>query len=102
MWKVEYTKRFLRELSSLPKEIQAQAEGIVFGELLTTSPFSLGYLERMTGYPDKYKIRIGNYRIGITIDKQKSLIICQRIAHRKDIYRITTVPTFMIESALTC
>ena len=64
MWKVEYTKRFLKELSELPKEMRAQAEGIVFGELLTANPFSLGYLERMTGFPDKYKIRIGNYRIG--------------------------------------
>ena len=88
MWKVEYTKRFLKELSELPKEIQAQAEGIVFGELLTNNPFLLGYLERMAGYPDKYKIRIRSYRIGITIDKQNNLIICQRIAHRKDIYRI--------------
>jgi mRNA interferase RelE/StbE len=88
MWKVEYTKRFLKELSELPKEIQTQAEGIVFGDLLSGSPFSLGYVERMAGHRDKYKIRIGSYRIGITIDKQSGLIICQRIAHRKDIYRI--------------
>lgn len=88
MWKVEYTRRFLKELSELPKEIQSQAEGIVFKDLLATNPFSLGYLERMTGYPNKYKIRIGSYRIGLAIDKQNRLIICQRIAHRKDIYRI--------------
>ena len=88
MWKVEYTKRFLKELSALPKEIQTQVESIVFGEFLTKNPFSLGYLEHMTGYPDKYKIRIGSYRMGITVDKRNHLIICQRIAHRKDIYRI--------------
>lgn len=88
MWKIEYTKRFLKELSKLSKDVQVQAEKIVFDELLTTNPFELGYLERMTGYSDKYKIRIGNYRIGITLDKQNQLIICQRIAHRKDIYRI--------------
>ena len=88
MWKVEYTKRFLKELSELPKEIRVQAEGIVFGDLLTDDPFSLGYLERMTGYPGKYKLRIGSYRIGISIDKQRNLLICQRVAHRKDIYRI--------------
>jgi len=88
MWKVEYTKRFLKELSELPKEIQVQVEGIVFKELLTDNPFSLGFLERMSGYPDKYKIRLGSYRIGITIDKKKNIIMCQRIAHRKDIYRI--------------
>lgn len=88
MWKVEYTKCFLKELSELPKEIQAQTEGIVFEELLTDSPFTLGYVERMKGYPNKYKIRLGNYRIGITIDKQANLITCQRATHRKDIYRI--------------
>ena len=88
MWKVEYTKRFLKELSELPREIQAQSEDIVFKDLLTANPFSLGYLEHMVGYSDKYKIRIGSYRIGITVDKRNGLIICQRIAHRKDIYRI--------------
>jgi mRNA interferase RelE/StbE len=88
MWKVEYTKRFLKELSELPKGVQVQAERIVFEELLTSNPFSLGYLERMRGYPDKYKIRLGDYRIGIIIDKKNNLVTCQRIAHRKDIYRI--------------
>ena len=88
MWKVEYTKRFLKELSKLPNEIRVQAEKIVFGELLSSNPFDLRYLERMTGYPDKYKIRIGKYRIGIAMDKTKKVLICQRIAHRKDIYKV--------------
>ena len=88
MWKVEYTKRFLKELSKLHKDVQTHTEKIVFDELLSTDPFELGYLEHMTGYPDKYKIRIGRYRIGITMDKTQKLLICQRIAHRKDIYRI--------------
>jgi mRNA interferase RelE/StbE len=88
MWKIEYAKRFLKELSELPEEIRTQAESIVFEELLTNNPFGLGYVERMRGYPDKYKIRIGDYRIGITIDKKNNLVICQRIAHRREIYRI--------------
>ena len=87
MWKVEYTKRFLKEMAELPADVQSQAESIVFGELLTANPFSLGYVERMKGYPDKYKIRIGDYRIGLTIDKKDNLIVCQRIANRKDIYK---------------
>ena len=88
MWNISYTKRFLKELSKLPRHIQGQAEKIVFQELPSTNPFNLEYLEHMTGYPDKYKIRIGKYRIGITIDKSQKLLICQRIAHRKDIYKI--------------
>ena len=88
MWKVEYTKRFLKELSRLPKEIQIRVEKIVFKELLKDNPFELRYIEQMKGYSDKYKIRIGSYRIGITIDKINKLLICQCIAHRKDIYRM--------------
>lgn len=88
MWKVEYTKRFLKELSRLPDEIQVQAEKVVFKELFSANPFDLGYLEQMTGYPDKYKIRIGKYRLGVTMDKREKVLTCQRIAHRKDIYKI--------------
>ena len=88
MWKVEYKKRFLKELSKLPEDIQLEAERIVFEELTSKNPFLLGYLKQMKGYPDKYKIRIGQYRIGIAIDKQNEMIICSRIAHRKDIYRL--------------
>jgi mRNA interferase RelE/StbE len=88
MWKVEYKKRFLKELSKLPEVVRSQAEKVVFEELICEKPFDLGYLEQMRGYPEKYKIRIGQYRIGITVDKQKGILVCNRIAHRKDIYRI--------------
>ncbi len=88
MWRVEYSKKFLKALSRLPATIQAQTEKIVFDDLISGSPFELGYVEQMSGYPDKYKIRIGRYRIGITIDKNNKTIFCQRIAHRKDIYKV--------------
>jgi mRNA interferase RelE/StbE len=42
----------------------------------------------MKGYPDKYKIRVGDYRIGLTVDAPTKTLICQRVAHRRDIYRI--------------
>jgi len=88
MWKVEYKKRFLKELSKLPEDVQAQVEKTAFEGLICVNPFDLGYFEQMKGYPGKYKIRIGQYRLGITIDKQKKMIVCNRIAHRKDIYRV--------------
>jgi mRNA interferase RelE/StbE len=42
----------------------------------------------MKGYPDKYKIGVGDYRIGITVDKKTQILICQRIAHRREIYKV--------------
>jgi hypothetical protein len=41
MWKVEYTKRFLKELSALPDNIQGRVEVIVFQELKTENPYGL-------------------------------------------------------------
>ena len=88
MWKVKYTKRFLKELSKLPENIQEKVENIVFTELKEGDPFSLGYVERLKGFRDKYKIRVGNYRIGLKIDKERKEVICLRVAHRKDIYKL--------------
>jgi len=57
MWKIEYTKRFLKELASLPKDIRSRIESIVFEEFNSSNPFELGYFSKLKGYSDKYKIR---------------------------------------------
>ena len=49
MWKVEYTKRFLKELASLPQDIQSSIRLIVFQELEADNPYGLGYLKKMKG-----------------------------------------------------
>ena len=88
MWKVEYTKRFLKDIASKPQDIQSRIKLIVFNELESNNPFELRYLSKMKGYKDKYKIRVGDYRVGLTIDKKGQTIICQRDAHRREIYNI--------------
>jgi mRNA interferase RelE/StbE len=54
----------------------------------STRIFELGFLEKMKGYSDKYKLRVGDYRVGLTIEKENQVIVCERIAHRREIYRI--------------
>jgi mRNA interferase RelE/StbE len=87
MWKVEYSRKFLKELATLPENIRTRVEPIVFEELESDNPFELGYLEKMKGYSDKYKIRVGDYRVGITVEKLSQTLTCERIAHRREIYR---------------
>jgi hypothetical protein len=55
MWEIEYNKRFLKELASLPKDIRCRIELIVFQELEAENPFESRYLEKLKGYQDKYK-----------------------------------------------
>ncbi len=40
---------------------------------------------KLKGYPDRYKIRLGNYRIIYKIESANEILITA-IAHRKDIY----------------
>ncbi|WP_456324913.1 type II toxin-antitoxin system RelE family toxin [Desulfonauticus submarinus] len=82
MWKVKYTKKFLKKLSKVPKDIQEKIEEIVFTELKEKGPYSLGYVEKLKGFKNKYKIRLGDYRIGLRIDKEKQEVICLRVAQR--------------------
>ena len=42
-------------------------------------------LKKLSGANNYYRIRIGNYRIGLSIDKNKVNLI--RFLHRKEIYR---------------
>lgn len=43
-------------------------------------------IKKLKGFNNAYRIRSGNYRIGIFVEGEK--IQFARIAHRKDIYKI--------------
>ncbi len=42
-------------------------------------------LQKLKGYNTFYRIRIGNYRLGIEVEK--NTLIFTRFLHRKDIYK---------------
>lgn len=42
-------------------------------------------IKKLQGYENAYRIRVGDYRIGIIFDGET--IVFQRVLHRKDIYR---------------
>ncbi|MEH2232983.1 MAG: type II toxin-antitoxin system RelE/ParE family toxin [Nostoc sp.] len=42
-------------------------------------------LKKLQGYENAYRIRVGDYRIGLIFDGET--VLFQRVLHRKDIYR---------------
>ena len=83
--KINYRKRFLKELSKIPLGIRSRMETFVFDELpKANSILELGTIERMKGYQSYCKIRFGSYRIGIKMEKDQ--VILERAMHRKNIY----------------
>jgi mRNA interferase RelE/StbE len=77
----------LKELAGLPKEMRERVEALVFSDEIPHDPFLRGRVQKLVGYQKYYKIRIGNYRVGVKIDPVDHIIVFQRVLHRKEIYR---------------
>jgi len=83
---VEYRKKFLKELSKIPSKTRKNIEHFVFEELQSyTAINESAKIEKLKGYRNYYKVRFGDYRIGLQIKRNK--IICERVLHRREIYR---------------
>ncbi len=86
-WKIRYTRTFLKELSRLPANVRKRVEKITFGKQIKEDPFLKGKTQKLSSYQRYYKIRVGNYRIGLQIDGEIQLVEFMRVLHRRDIYR---------------
>jgi mRNA interferase RelE/StbE len=83
---IEYRKTFLKELAKIPARTRVHIENFVFLELpALESIFESGKIEKMKGYEFCYKVRFGEYRVGLKMERNK--IILERVLHRKEIYR---------------
>lgn len=84
--KVEFRKSFQRDLkkikdSALLKKIKLAIEEIEQAENIQ----QINNLKFLKTEPNYYRIRVGDYRIGIYIDD--NLVRLVRILHRKEIYK---------------
>ena len=53
---------------------------------LAEEPRPAGY-EKLAGESDRYRIRVGRYRIVYSIADDELVVLVVRVAHRKDVYR---------------
>jgi mRNA interferase RelE/StbE len=84
--KVEFKKSFLKELKKLKNKSlkNSIAESIIQVESAENIA-NIKNLKKLTGYDIYYRIRVGDYRIGLKIEKDAVyFVVCE---HRKDIYR---------------
>ncbi|HEX7583121.1 MAG TPA: type II toxin-antitoxin system RelE/ParE family toxin [Prolixibacteraceae bacterium] len=85
--KTEFLKQFYKDLDKIPsqstlKDINDSIINVEEALLL----HDIRSLKKLTGYKNVYRIKIGNYRIGVFIDN--SIVEFARVVHRKDIYRV--------------
>lgn len=87
-WTVLYKPTFLKELARLPTSLQARIETLAFETMPKTSnPYAEPGVEKLKGHREFYKISVGDYRVGLRIDKKAKVIEFCRVLHRRDLYR---------------
>lgn len=85
--RVAYLKKFSKDLDKIkkPKDLQAILEIIEHVKEVDQITEVAG-IKKLTGYDDAFRIRSGDYRIGVFVSDE--LVEFARVAHRKEIYKI--------------
>jgi mRNA interferase RelE/StbE len=84
---VEFLKKFNKDLdkidaSSVLENIEEIIEFVENADNLSEIP----NVKKLTGYKNAYRIRMGDYRIGIFLEND--MVEFARVVHRKDIYKV--------------
>lgn len=84
---VLYRKAFLRDLKKLKNQpVYESIFVFAFKTLPETKTIKdVAGVKAMTGHAKRYRIRFGNYRVGIEL--QGNTVDVRRVLHRRDFYR---------------
>jgi len=84
--KLEFYKSFLNDLTKIKdKKLKRKIQIIILELEKAANILELKNLRKLKGYEYFYRIRIGDYRMGLQIKEDKITFV--RFLHRKDIYK---------------
>ena len=84
---VRIDKTFHKDVGKITDAKVKEAIAEIIKALLSTDELSeVNNLKKLVGYKNLYRIRLGNYRIGLEQTPEQELILI-RFLHRKDIYQ---------------
>lgn len=85
--RVEFLERFSKDIDRIPvKAVKQSVARLILQIEAAESLTAVPHVKKLTGYQSAYRIRVGDYRIGIFVEGD--LVQFARIVHRKDIYRV--------------
>jgi mRNA interferase RelE/StbE len=84
--RIAFEASFARDLKRVKdKQLLRRVEQVI-GEIKAATELSdIKRLSKLKGYDTFYRIRLGDYRIGLEVLEDEVILV--RILHRKDIYR---------------
>ncbi len=84
MYQVKYSPRASRDLERLPQSVAQRIS--TKADTLANNPRPPG-TTKLSGKPDRYRVRAGDYRIIYRIEDDVLLVLVVTIGDRKDVYR---------------
>jgi len=83
---VEFRSSFERDLRNVKDAgILNRVKNVIESAEKAKSTYEIGHIKSLRGKSDYYRIKVGDYRIGLILDGE--ILVFVRILHRKDIYR---------------
>jgi mRNA interferase RelE/StbE len=85
--KVEFLEKFYDDLENINSQpVRDSLKDVIRHVISATKPQEIKHIKKLRGQKNAYRIRMGDYRIGVYIEK--SIVEFARIVHRKDIYKV--------------
>ncbi|MDR0230950.1 MAG: hypothetical protein LBI82_02390 [Dysgonamonadaceae bacterium] len=82
---VDFTKHFSKRLDNLHDEVlRGRLRKVVRAVMTASDDRDIPNLKKLKGHSSAYRIRLGDYRIGLFIEDDR--VIFSAFEHRKDIY----------------
>jgi mRNA interferase RelE/StbE len=84
--KTDFKKSFLKELKKLKnKSLKDEIHECIIQVESARNLTQIKNIKKLTGYDVYYRIRVGDYRVGVKIEKD--LVYFVIFEHRRDIYK---------------
>ena len=80
-YQVIFSDLALKQLRKLDREIEQRTISTL--ERIRIRPDA--YVKKLVG-DEGYRLRVGNYRVILDLDKEKLIILVLRIGHRRNVY----------------
>jgi mRNA interferase RelE/StbE len=83
---LEFRESFLKDVNHIKeKGVKKKIAAVITEAKAASSLSAIRNIKKMEGSENHYRLRIGDYRIGIKL--QAKTLVFLRCLHRKDIYR---------------
>lgn len=83
---VIFTKTFTKQFKRCPKYVQEDVKDLIVSLSDAVSLNEISEVEKLTGFKKYFRIRIGQYRVGVKQEKPKIFIMC--VLERSRIYKV--------------